>query len=243
MKRRNFALGLGAVAIEPLLFDEGTAHATPVSEVTPRRVGGIRIVDTSIAKAATELARTTSPPYLYNHAARTYLFGALIGRAARLQVDEELLYLASILHDLGLTEQFMGTRPFEIEGANAAEKFLSQQGLPVAKSAVVWDGIAMHPLAISQYKRPEIALVAVGAAADVVGTGLEAVSAVDHDAVLQAFPRLGFKSKFVATCADLIRRYPAGAGRTFMRDIGERKVPGFHTPNICDAIDQAPFGE
>jgi hypothetical protein len=243
MKRRNFAFGVGAAAVESLLFGDRIAHATAAAELEPRSVGRIRMVDTRIAKAAADLARTASPPYLYNHAARTYLFGALIGRATKLKFDEELLYLASILHDLGLTEQFMGIRAFEIEGAIAAEKFLRQQGLSVAKASVVWDGIAMHPLPISQYKRPEIALVAAGAAADVVGAGLETVSAADRDAVLQAFPRLGFKSKFVTSCADVVRRYPRGAGRTFMRDIGERKVPGFHAPNICDAIDQAPFGE
>jgi len=243
MKRRDFALGVGVVAAESLLFGDGISLAAGAAEPEPRSVGPIRMIDTRIAKAAAELARTASPPYLYNHAARTYLFGALIGRAAKLKFDEELLYLASILHDLGLTEQFMGTRAFEIEGAIAADKFLQQQGLPAAKASVVWDGIAMHPLAISQYKPPEIALVSAGAAADVVGAGLEDVSAADRDAVLQAFPRLGFKSKFVTACADVVRRNPRGAGRTFMRDIGERRVPGFQAPNICDAIEQAPFSE
>jgi hypothetical protein len=53
MKRRNFALGLGEVAVESLLFGDKSAHAT--SE--PRSVGRIGIVDTRIAKAAAELAR------------------------------------------------------------------------------------------------------------------------------------------------------------------------------------------
>lgn len=242
MKRRDFALGVGAVATESL-FGDRTGHATAAPESEPRSVGGIRMIDTRIAKAAAELARTASPPHLYNHAARTYLFGALIGRTAKMKVDEELLYLAAILHDLGLTEQFMGERAFEIEGAIAAEKFLRQRGLSAARSAVVWDGIAMHPLAIAQYKQPEIALVAAGAAADVVGAGLEGIAAADREAVLQAFPRLGFKSKFVTTCADVVERHPRGAARTFMRDIGERRVPGFQTSNICDAIEQAPFRE
>lgn len=243
MKRRKFALGMGAVAFESLLVDRGIVHTAAPSGPTRRNICGIPMVDTRIAKAASELAQSASPPYLYNHAVRTYLFGALIGRAAKLKVDEELLYMASVLHDLGLTERFMGNRPFEIEGAIAAEKFLRQQGLSVAKAAVVWDGIAMHPLAISQYKQPEIALVAAGAAADVVGAELEHVSPVDRDAVLHAFPRLGFKSEFVTTCADVVKQHPAGAARTFMRDIGERTVPGFKPANICDAIEHAPFSE
>jgi hypothetical protein len=34
-----------------------------------------------------------------------------------------------------------------------------------------------------------------------------------------------------------------GASRSFMRDIGERKVEQFHPTNICDLIDQAAFTE
>lgn len=217
------------------------ARAAP--SATLRLVAGIPIIDTKIAKAADELSRNASPRYLYNHAVRTYLFGTLIGRAAGLKFDEELVYLASILHDLGLTERFVGTKPFEIEGAIAAETFLRGQGLAPDKAAVVWDGIAMHPLAISQYKRPEIKLVAAGAGADVVGAGLDNISPLDRNAVLDAFPRLGFKAEFVATCADVVKRHSAGAKGTFMRDIGERRVPDFHPSNICDAIDRAPFDE
>jgi hypothetical protein len=226
-----------------LLVNGGTVNARVAGNAAPRKVAGIPMVDTMIAKAANELALSASPPYLYNHAVRTYLFGALIGRAAKLKFDEELLYLACVLHDLGLTKRFMGNRPFEIEGAVAAGNFLRQQGLSVTKAAIVWDGIAMHPLAISQYRKPEIALVGAGAGADVVGAGLEDVTASDRDAVLHAFPRLGFKSEFVATCADVVRQHPAGAARTFMRDIGERNVPGFKPANICDAIEHAPFSE
>ena len=243
MERRDFVVGLGAVTVQSLVTGEGIRQAAATGSAALRVVAGIRIVDTRIAKAADDLSQSVSPRYLYNHAMRTYLFGSLIGRAAGLTFDEELLYLASILHDLGLTERFMGTKPFEIEGAVAAETFLRGQGLPASKVAVVWDGIAMHPLAISQYKQPEIKLVASGAAADVVGAGFDRISTAERDAVLQAFPRLGFKSEFVATCAEVVRRHPASTKGTFMRDIGERKVADFHPSNICDAIDHSPFSE
>lgn len=243
MARRDFVLGLGALTAESLLTGGGLPQAVAARKSALRVVAGIPIVDTRIAKAADEFSQSVSPRYLYNHAMRTYLFGALVGRAAGLAFDEELLYLASVLHDLGLTERFAGAKPFEIEGALAAQRFLRAQGLPASKAAVVWDGIAMHPLAISQFKQPEIKLVASGAAADVVGAGLDQISPLDRDKVLEAFPRLGFKVAFVATCADVVRRQPSSTKGTFMRDIGERKVSDFHPSNICDAIDQAPFSE
>jgi len=103
---------------------------------------------------------------------RTFLFGLLLGRATTLHFDAELLYLASLLHDLGLTTRFRGELPFEIQGAQAAAAFLAGAGLEPDRVATVWDGIALHCPAVSQYKRPGVALVAAGAGADVVGASL-----------------------------------------------------------------------
>ena len=74
------------------------------------------------------MARETSPPFLFNHSMRTYLFGALLGKD--LAFDHELLFLACILHDLGLTDRYAGEKPFEIEGAEAARKFLGPNPWP-----------------------------------------------------------------------------------------------------------------
>src|SRR6266487_4035844 len=104
----------------------------------PKTVAGIALVDSRMARLATELARDTSPEYLFNHAARTFLFGALIGNASNLKFDSEILYLACILHDLGLTERFAGPLPFEIQGAQATRAFLTENGLPNGQANVVW---------------------------------------------------------------------------------------------------------
>jgi len=217
--------------------------AVPVSTELPTSVAGVRIIDSKIAKAATALAAAVSPTYLFNHAMRTFLYGSLVGRALGQKFDEESLYLACILHDLGLTNQYAGDRPFEIEGAEAARTFLEQQGYPRASTEMVWDGIAMHASAIGGFKRPEIALVGEGAGADVVGPDFSQIKKADSEAILQAFPRLKFKNEFVKTCAEVVQQHPRGASRSFMRDIGERYVPGFHPRNFCDAISQAPFEE
>ena len=209
----------------------------------PKTVAGIALVDSKMARLATELARDTSPEYLFNHAARTFLFGTLIGNASNLKFDSEILYLACILHDLGLTERYAGSLPFEIQGAQAARAFLTDNGLPNDQANMVWDGIAMHPLAIASFKRPEIALVSAGAGADVVGSDLEKIPESAKAAVVNAFPRLDFKHAFVRTCAGVVRQFPRGASRSFMRDIGERNVGQFHPTNICDLIEEAPFTE
>jgi len=208
-----------------------------------RTVAGIRIVDSKLAQEATELAKEASPLFLFNHSMRTFLFGSLVGKRQGLQFDEELLYLGCILHDIGLTEQFMGELPFEIQGAQAATHLLEKLGLSEARRAVVWDGIAMHASKIGQFKRPEVSLVGGGAACDVVGPDPTRITNRDIEEIINVFPRLAFKREFVRTCAIVVSRYPGAASQGFMRDIGERYVPGFHSRNICDAISRSPFND
>lgn len=209
----------------------------------PPLVAGIRLMDSTIARKAVQLARANYAPYLFNHAVRTFLLGSLIGHARGQGFNEEFLFLACILHDLGLTERFQGDLPFEIQGAEAAKRFLEGNAYAEEGIQTVWDGIAMHASAIGQFKRPEIALVGEGAGADVLGPDFSQVKQNDVDEIVKAFPRLGFKLAFVETCADIVRKHPKGASRGFMRDIGERYVRDFHPRNFCDLLVQAPFSE
>ena len=216
----------------------------PLGEAAlPKSVAGIRLSDSKIATLATDFARTAYPPYLFNHAMRTFLFGVLVGRAQGKTFDEDILYLACILHDLGLTERFQGEMPFEIQGAEAARRFLTEQGYSQEKLATVWDGIAMHASPIGQFKPPEIALVGEGAGADVAGPDSSQIKRSDVEEIVKAFPRLKFKTAFVATCADVARAHPRVASSSFMRDIRERYVPEFHPRNFCDRLAEAPFEE
>lgn len=252
MTRRELTKAFGALAATsafrwwPATFKTSTLapdQTTPSSPALPKSVAGVLLPDSRIANQATELSREVSPPFLFNHAVRTFLFGALTGKALGQSFDNELLYLACILHDLGLTERFMGNLPFEIQGAQSASHFLEEQGLPKQRAAVVWDGIAMHASLIGQFKQPEVALVGAGAGSDVIGPDRSRIKKEDVDEILKAFPRLKFKDEFMNICANVVRRHPRAAKHTFMRDIGERYVPGLHFSNICDEIRQSPFQE
>jgi hypothetical protein len=249
MNRREATRTIGLAALATTLGrwtvsalpQDGKDSEPPAS--LPRSVVGVRIVDSKLASEATDLSRTSSPPYLFNHCMRTYLFGSLVGKAVGHKFDEETLYIACMLHDLGLTDSYMGDLPFEIQGAEAAKKFLLGHGMNADRAEIVWDGIAMHCLAICQYKRPEIAMVGEGVGVEILGPDPAQISQSQIDQVLAAFPRLGFKKQFTKSCADAIRRHPRTAGRTFMRDIAERNLPDYKPRNFCDAMEQAPFKE
>src|SRR5690242_11309850 len=93
-------------------------------------IAGVRIPDSLIARQAEQIVCDCEPEFLFNHSVRVYLFGALHGRNLRLTFDEELLYIASLFHDLGLMDDY-GSKDerFEVDGANAARDFLRKHGI------------------------------------------------------------------------------------------------------------------
>jgi hypothetical protein len=209
----------------------------------PREVAGLKVPDGDVALEAAALAQEACEPSLFNHCARTYFFAGLLAAKQKLKVDLEVLFLASILHDLGLTERFMGPERFEVQGADAAGSFLRTHGLTAERTSVVSDAILMHSSGfIAERRRPEIALLSVATGTDVVGYRIGGFSPGELLEITAAFPRLNFKRTFVRDCATVIARYPDAAGG-FMRDIGIKHVSDFKTTNICDAIEAAPFAE
>ena len=207
-------------------------------------VAGIRVPDSEICVSAMTYAERVSDPFLFNHAMRTYAFGALAGTAASHRYDDELLFLGAVLHDLGLTEAVEVTSRFEVDGADAAKAFLSERGFDDRKAELVWDAIALHTtLTVPQRKAPEIALVQMGAGIDVGAIPRNGLSADLVDAVLEAWPRLGFKKAMIAAMIRMVERDPKSAGSSVIADIAERKIPGFKRANICDALEHADFAE
>src|SRR3954466_3571036 len=167
-------------------------------------IAGIRVPDSKLAREATDLVREHGSPLLLAHSLRVYLFGELQGRHRGWALDHELFYVGAMFHDLGLTAKYRSPdHRFEIDGANAARDFLRAHGIDEKVAGVVWDAVALHTTPeIPWHKRPEIALVDGGAAADVVGVGLDETGREDRASVLAAYPRVDFKSGIVRAFAD-----------------------------------------
>jgi HD superfamily phosphodiesterase len=87
-------------------------------------LAGIKVPDTVLVRDAIDLSRSASEPFLFNHAMRSWLFGVLLSESAERAPDAELLAVATILHDLGLTDRYAAENRFEVDGANAARSFL-----------------------------------------------------------------------------------------------------------------------
>jgi hypothetical protein len=209
----------------------------------PKQIAGITIPDSALAAEATELVRDTESDLLFDHSLRVYLFGALQGRRLGLRYDHELLYIGAIFHDLGLTEKYRSAdERFEVDGANAARRFMEQHGLPEAEIDIVWDAIALHTTpGIPRWKKPEVALLTAGVELDVLGLGYNDVSPEAREQILAAFPRVDFKRRIVRAFADGIAHKPQTAFGNVKADVLERLLPGYVRPNFCRMIDDSPF--
>ena len=151
----------------------------------------VKIPDSPLAREVTQLIRDTESELLFSHSTRVYFWGALTGKRKGLIYDPELLYAASMFHDIGLTSTYRESQlRFEVDGANAARDFLRGHGIAEADLEKVWNAIALHTTpGIPEHMHAEIALLQAGAGLDVAGRGFEPFTQEQRDVVTAAYPR------------------------------------------------------
>lgn len=202
------------------------------------------IPDSQICKQATQLVVEVSPTFLCNHCIRTFLFGDLLGKRDEIKCDRELLYLSAVMHDLGLTERFDGEQRFEVDGADAARAFVLQHGLSEEKAEIVWDAIALHTsLGIASRKQPEIALVHLGAGADVLGMRIPDISSETVEQIIETYPRLGLNTGLTELLVSQVKRKPQTAMFTWLAEIGRCCTHGFTSPTWNEMLSRSSFDE
>ncbi|WP_424628501.1 HD domain-containing protein [Bradyrhizobium sp. SYSU BS000235] len=230
-------------------YQDGLSGAGATTLGNPRarqqQISGIKLPDSQIAREATELVREHESEILFNHSIRVYVFGAMKGVRQTLKFDPELLYLASIFHDLGLVDKYhTDTKRFEVDGADAAREFLRSHGIPDLNADLVWQAIALHTTpGIPQYMQPEIALTQAGVLVDVLGTGYDDYTAEQRDQVLAAFPRgHNFKNEFIEVQTRSALKKPTTTFGTVNLEYIECHDPTFRRPlNVCARIRNAPW--
>lgn len=186
----------------------------------PRAVGlaEVAVPDSAVALEAAALLQHEAPATLAAHSHRAYLFGALLGKRDNLDWDPELLFVAAMLHDLGLTEFLGGDGSFEQRGADAADSWLRDRGWPADRAVVVARAIRMHlNVGRAGKDRPEVALLHFGTAADVTGMRLEDIHPATVAEVIGAHPRQGFKRFFAEKMRAEARAQPRSATAALCR--------------------------
>ena len=68
---------------------------------SPVELQSLRVPDSAAARAAERELEELAPPFMVNHSLRTYWFSRLLGETNTMSYDDEVLYVASLLHDIG----------------------------------------------------------------------------------------------------------------------------------------------
>lgn len=206
--------------------------------MTTQTIAGIAIPDTQLVRDTTEYIRDTENDLLFDHSRRVFLFGALQSRRRGLEPDLELLYVGAMFHDIGLTEGYRDSMlRFELDGANAAEKFLRDHGLDDATVRKVWLSIALHTTpGVPEFLDPEIALVTAGVETDVLGVDRDALSEEARNAVVAAHPRPDFKRRILQAFTDGNVHRPRSTFGNVNADVLAHFDPTFVRDDFVDII-------
>lgn len=199
----------------------------------------IRIPDSKLARELTELIRDTESELLFSHSVRVYFWGALLGKRKGLTFDPELLYVAAMFHDLGLTSVYRESQlRFEVDGANAARDFLRSHHILETDIEKVWTAVALHTTpGIPEHMNSEVALLQAGAGMDVAGRGFEQFTEEQREAVTAAYPRgADFAHKMIDAFYHGLKHRPHTTFGTFNDDFLAYKDHGFQRANLCSII-------
>lgn len=197
-ERRRLLLTTMA-SVGPVLVDRVRAalgrRRGPLADDVVARI--LAVPDTSWVLAAAELAEAQGPVML-GHGMRTHLYGQLLhaGRAvdpasALDEIDVEALYVASLLHDLGLASPTEDVC-FTVAGATAVLESAEAAGIDEGRAEATADAVVGHAQPdVSPDVHGRIAmLVQEGAVLDLAGSGRSEIAAVHVAEVVRRHPTL-----------------------------------------------------
>jgi hypothetical protein len=177
----------------------------------------LRIPDSRLAKDAEAEAREVLSPHVREHSYRTFLFGMALAALDGAEVDVEVAYVASLLHDLNL-EHPTPDRCFAVVGAERAERFALDRDVDPARARRIAAEISGHiTLGAADDLASPGGFVSAGALLDVAGPRMDDLRPDYVEAVLRRHPRLGFKRHLVACWTAEGRAVPRGRARWMTR--------------------------
>jgi HD domain len=169
--------------------------------------------DSSITREAIALSQDLSKPFLFNHCVRSYFWARLLDEDPR-SFDDEAVFTAFMLHDLGLTEHGARAanlgRCFTQVGAQKAYELANKHGWSDRRAELTASAITLHlNVVIADRHGKEARMVRLGSGADVAGLGLHVLQRDQIDAVVSRIPRLSLKREMRAKLANEALAQPA----------------------------------
>jgi hypothetical protein len=209
----------------------------------------IDLPGSEIARAAKQFAFDVSPAFVVNHCVRSYLFGRELAAAKGLRrdvdYDDELVFLSCILHDLGVTAYANGDQRFEVDGADAAARFLRDHGVPEARVTTVWQAIALHTSAgLAHRFGAEQAVAQLGISTDIIGLDRQLLPPGFADRVHASWPRHDVGYALAELIADQVEANPVkGPPLTFPGHVHQLMYPTTPAVTWIDVVRTAGWND
>lgn len=166
------------------------------------------IPDSKIASLAIEEANDVYSPTLLRHCYRTYFFSAGLASSQKLRIDNEFLFVTSILHDIGLTDKHnhvCSKQCFATHGGKYINDFAIHNGVNEIRAKNMQTAVDMHlnPYVEKKTFGNEAYVLSKGAAMDVIGAHSFQLSSDFIADVHNNYPRTDFKRDILNTMTQL----------------------------------------
>jgi hypothetical protein len=190
--------------VEKLAYNSGVLR----DRLSRIDIDAISLPDSKISLEAESLAKDSFTIELLNHSYRTYFWGTLLAQAGLLKPDLELLFVGSMLHDLGFSQRHSEqacTCCFAINGARLAHHFAISQGWETDRAKALYEMISLHlnPVVDVTLDGVEAKLLKDGTVMDVIGARSHCFSSATIQSVHDKFPRAGFREEILASIRDI----------------------------------------
>ncbi|WP_067812960.1 HD domain-containing protein [Nocardia inohanensis] len=199
-----------------------------------------------VAAAVLTTVRSSLTPSLVNHSMRSYFFAQILaaheGCLQDAAYDRDLLFAATVMHDLGTGTLAKGEARFEVEGADLAADVLRQHHFPEADIDRVWEAIAVHASAGIAERRGLLSYLTRGGIGIDFGQNAEIVTEWEKQIHAQ-YPRLNMERSLVDAIVEHAARSaaagsPYSLGGTLLRERQANEVTAMEL-----AAASSPWGE
>lgn len=190
------------------------------------KLSEIAVPDTRAARGALDIATEYHTPSLLNHVQRSWLWAEAFSRLRGLDADRELLYVAALLHDVGIVPEFdNATLAYEDAGGHVAVALTAGAGWPGERRVRVHEVIVRHNWPeVDPALDVEGHLLEIATALDISGARPNELPAPFLREVLDRYPRLDLASEFAACVTDQASRKPDTAARRLVEGGVARKL-------------------
>ncbi|MER5934209.1 HD domain-containing protein [Streptomyces sp. NPDC002054] len=202
-----------------------TRHTSPEALTVPAAP------DTAACAAALEVATAYCTPALLNHSARSYVWASAYAADRGIEHDAELLYVAALLHDIGLVPEFDShTVAFDVAGGHVAWVFGAGAGWPVERRKRLSEVIVRHMWdSVDVREDPEGHLLERSTGVDISGRNANDFTAGFRAEVLARYPREGLADEFLTCFREQAARKPESSAAVSVRSgLAERILANPH---------------